>query len=202
MEFYQRSAHPTIPAAHRMMPAPAHHQYLPDPQLLPPSYAPPQYAASHHTEPYSAPPRRLPSVSELLVPQQQQQQQQVAAASPARNPPPAPYAISYAHSDRPPQSHPQHAAAYTDSSAYAVEPQKPLGIDVPKSASASHHRDSESASSVSSQTTLVDNYSPQLTRQPPAFKQPPSSTNRTMYEDDVFTAARILMSLRTCKMPC
>ncbi|KAJ2682363.1 hypothetical protein H4R19_007145, partial [Coemansia spiralis] len=64
----------------------------------------------------------------------------------------------------------------------------------------SPHRDSESASSVSSLTTLIDKHSPaayhhhhagpkQYRPQPP----PAAPAQRDLYEDDVFMAANILM---------
>ncbi|KAI9500719.1 hypothetical protein BX070DRAFT_237302 [Coemansia spiralis] len=204
------------------MAQPAHYQYTAAPDThhqQQPLYAAQQYG--HHTnDTYSGAPssRRLPSVSELLVSQQNtpQQQQQTMVASPVRES--APYTPLFAQPDR--LSHHQHqhqhqqglTGSYVATPSYAVEPLKSLGIDVPKHHSAhdaaSYHRDSESASSVSSQGTLVDNYSPQA-HQTFAFKLQQkqqqyisSSTDHSMYEDDVFTAASILMSLRTCKMPC
>ncbi|KAJ2160861.1 hypothetical protein GGF46_001918 [Coemansia sp. RSA 552] len=79
---------------------------------------------------------------------------------------------------------------------------KPFAIDVPSRASgASGHRDSESASSVSSQTTLVDSYSPAAHR-PGAKQRPTTVVDGSVCEEDVFAAASILMSLRTCKLPC
>ncbi|KAJ1664378.1 hypothetical protein IW140_004117 [Coemansia sp. RSA 1813] len=194
MEFSQRPAHPAIPGTHRMMaaaptpPAPTHYQYVPDTQQ--PPYASPQYAHPP-TDVYSVAPRLLPSVSELLV------SQQTVATSPVR------CAVPYAYSDHQAQIHPHHSV-YTAPPSYATEPQKPLGIDVPKPATSSHHRDSESASSVSSQITLIDNFSPQQQAyQMSDFKQQQiSSSTRAVYEDDVFTAASILMSLRACKIPC
>ncbi|KAJ2550599.1 hypothetical protein EV175_004007, partial [Coemansia sp. RSA 1933] len=109
----------------------------------------------------------------------------------------------YAYPDHQPQIRPQ-PAVYAAPPFYAMEPQKPLGIDVPKSTPPSHHRDSESASSVSSQITLVGNFSPQKAHQPSSgFKQQQQQQQMGgTYEDDVFAAARILMSLRACKMPC
>ncbi|KAJ1785680.1 hypothetical protein LPJ59_006091 [Coemansia sp. RSA 2399] len=192
MEFSQRPAHPAIPGAHRMMaapaPVPAHYQYVPDaPQ--------PHYTHPSTDTMYSPAPCRLPSVSELLVSQKYSSSQHHQAADTT----PVHTAALYAqHPDHQAQIiHPQHAA-YTSPPLYAMEPQKPLGIDVPKPIAASHHRDSESASSVSSQATLVGSFSPQQPRQTPGFKQQIGG----VYEDDVFTAASILMSLRTCKMPC
>ncbi|KAJ1934029.1 hypothetical protein FBU59_005828 [Linderina macrospora] len=112
------------------------------------------------------------------------------------------------------------------------EHQQVFAIDVPgaraiqqqqQQASAeylNYHRDSESASSVSSQGTLMDSrLSPihhtykrasiyqQHQQQQQYVQQPFASTpvadaDRNMCEEDVFTAASILMSLRTCKMPC
>ncbi|KAJ2432703.1 hypothetical protein GGF42_009533 [Coemansia sp. RSA 2424] len=165
----------------------------------------------HHQQPhagdtYSAASRRLPSVSELLVSQSAAQQQAVAGHS-------APYV----------------PASYSPSSIQ----QKSFGIDVPSARSAHHtnnhhgssayavagHRDSESASSVSSQATLLGSYSP-----PPhqrtfsqqqhafgaadfkdparAFHAPGDADCDLRDQDEVYTAASILMSLRACKMPC
>ncbi|KAJ1940135.1 hypothetical protein EC988_007121 [Linderina pennispora] len=113
------------------------------------------------------------------------------------------------------------------------EPQQVFAIDVPGARAIqqqqmtteylSYHRDSESASSVSSQGTLMDSrVSPihhtykrtsiyqqhqqqsqhQQYVQQPFASTPAAEADRNMCEEDVFTAASILMSLRTCKMPC
>ncbi|KAJ1942818.1 hypothetical protein GGF37_002940, partial [Kickxella alabastrina] len=105
---------------------------------------------------------------------------------------------------------------------YAVaDSQKGYGIDVP--APSYYQRDPESASSLSSQATLLESYSP-LAQQRGHAKQSsyagdyenestrifqtqkpnhqPSNSVSSMCEEDVFAAASILMSLRTFKTPC
>ncbi|KAJ2885805.1 hypothetical protein H4R27_001096 [Coemansia aciculifera] len=213
MEFSQRPAHSTtLPGAHGFMaaaPPPAHRAYAaPDSQQQQQTF----YATSsymHHQQQqhagdvYAAASRRLPSVSELLVSQGAAQQQAVAGHL-ARDS--APYAAP---------------AAYSPASIQ----QKPFGIDVPQARSThshSHHhgsgayavaghRDSESGSSVSSQVTLLGSYSP-----PPhqralgvdykdparAYRSPGDADCDLRDQDEVYTAASILMSLRACKMPC
>ncbi|KAJ2343455.1 hypothetical protein GGF43_005697, partial [Coemansia sp. RSA 2618] len=107
----------------------------------------------------------------------------------------------FAHGDRPVQHY-----AYGPNS-FHVDAPKAYGIDVPAPRMPEYgqaHRDSESgASSVSSQATLLGGYSPvshrSVAKQLPQHSAP---LDRGMCEDDVFTAASILMSLRTCKMPC
>ncbi|KAJ1885871.1 hypothetical protein GGI01_003682 [Coemansia sp. RSA 376] len=205
MEFSQRPTHSTThPGAHGFMaaaPPPAHRAYAaPDSQQQQTFYATSPYMhqqqQQHAGDVYSAASRRLPSVSELLV-SQGAAQQQVVAGHLARDS--APYAAP---------------AAYSPASI----PQKPFGIDVPQARSAHHygsgayavagHRDSESGSSVSSQVTLLGSYSP-----PPHqrafgvdYKDPArayrSPGDADCDQDEVYTAASILMSLRACKMPC
>ncbi|KAJ2732759.1 hypothetical protein IW152_003562 [Coemansia sp. BCRC 34962] len=194
MEFSQRPAHSsTHSGVHGFMaaaPPPAHRIYaVPDSQQQQQQtfYATSPYMhhqQQQHTAADVYPPasRRLPSVSELLVSQSAAQQQAVAGHL-ARDS--APYAASYSP---------------------ASIQQKSFGIDVPQARSSAHHhrpsdyaaighRDSESASSVSSQTTLLGGYSPPLHQR--AFVPDHKGD-----QDEVYTAASILMSLRACKMPC
>ncbi|KAI8321444.1 hypothetical protein GQ54DRAFT_304786 [Martensiomyces pterosporus] len=219
MEFSQRPAHSTLPGAHGFMAAsPAHYQYSADSQ--PAHYATSPYSQQQANDTYPITPRRLPSVSELLTPQDSQQ---VAG-----------YAPQLMQIDRQQQQQHNSATGYTGSGSYSVvESQKPFGIDVPGSRGmqpstdyAGYHRDSESASSVSSQGTLVDSHMPphhqhsykqQLAsdykdnsriyqsrpqQQQQQNQQQALEADRSVCEEDVFTAASILMSLRTCKMPC
>ncbi|KAJ1957403.1 hypothetical protein GGI12_005036 [Dipsacomyces acuminosporus] len=211
MEFSHRPAHSNLPGAHGPMSAsPAHYQYSTDSQPAN-HYATSPYAHHQHQASLGAPtsvseaypitaPRRLPSVSELLTPHDTQQ---VAGY--------APQLMQIDHQQQQQQQQQQSTAAgYSNSSYAVVDSQKPFGIDVPGSYSsqtsaeyAGYHRNSESASSVSSQSTLVDSH---LSAHPShtykQYQQHSTEAGRSMYEEDVFTAASILMSLRTCKMPC
>ncbi|KAJ2796423.1 hypothetical protein H4R21_004723 [Coemansia helicoidea] len=91
--------------------------------------------------------------------------------------------------------------------AYACPP-----VDIPGHRAPERvHRDSESASSVSSIATLVDKHSPAAYHHHAGPKQyrvqaapaaVAAAAPHDVYEDDVFMAANILMSLRTCKLPC
>ncbi|KAJ2498383.1 hypothetical protein GGH96_004368 [Coemansia sp. RSA 1972] len=215
MEFSQRPAHPSLSRAHGYIaaaPASAHSHYsyagqdaqqayyAPVYAQLPP---PPQtdiYAGSPQSLPpqadiYAGSPQRLPSLSQLLEPQDTPQQV-ASVQAPA-------YTPRFAHADRPVQQHYMYAQpAYP-----VVDAPKAYGIDVPAPRvpdyGAQAHRDSESgASSVSSQGTLVGSYSPAGLRTVTKQTPPSAPLDRGMCEDDVFAAASILMSLRTCKMPC
>ncbi|KAJ2910820.1 hypothetical protein GGI21_000468 [Coemansia aciculifera] len=187
-------------AAGGAAPTPVHHVYTaPDMhhhhhhhQQQPPFYATSPYMLHQQQNPadaYSAAPRRLPSVSELLVSPgtsaSAAQQQAVAAA----------HSASYAPTMYSPANIQQ-------------QQQKPFSIDVPLARSSAHHtsaayavpghhRDSESASSVSSQATLLDSYSPSSSSHQRAFKE-----YDLRDQDEVYKAASILMSLRACKTPC
>ncbi|KAJ2744230.1 hypothetical protein GGI20_003129 [Coemansia sp. BCRC 34301] len=210
MEFSQRPTHSTtLPGAHAYMAAattsPTHaHRAYATPDLQQQQQHQAFYSSSpymhhqqqHASDSYLAASRRLPSVSELLVVSQATaaaQQQAVAG----------------------------HSAPNSYSSA-SIIPSKPFGIDVPSARSAAQHnhyaitghRDSESASSVSSQATLLDNYSPPPPSHQRAFSQHEFKDSARVYrppgdadcdphdQDEVYTAASILMSLRACKMPC
>ncbi|KAJ2780591.1 hypothetical protein GGI15_003485 [Coemansia interrupta] len=226
MEFSQRPAHSTFSGAHSYMPAaappPAHHQYLlasKGGSANQPLYTQRNAAASASAnEAYPGAPRRLPSVSELLISPDTVQQAAVAG---------------HASRDLALLSMQQHkystnaTGVFGTSSAYpAAESQMAYGIDVPAPrhaqdaatgdyVAAAYHRNSESASSVSSHETLVDGgamlsnpqyhtYSKQNTRHIVASQnqqQQQQMVVSCMCEDDVFAAASILMSLRTCRMP-
>ncbi|KAJ1846850.1 hypothetical protein LPJ70_001832 [Coemansia sp. RSA 2708] len=180
MEFSQRPAHYA---------ASTHYPYAgQDAQQV--YYAQPQ---PHPAEAYASSPRRLPSVSELLVtPDAPQQAVSAHPYAPTR----------FAVADRPAAQH-YVPGAYGPGAYPVADVSKAYGIDVPAPRAPDYgapaYRDSESAaSSVSSQGTMVDNYSPAAHRAAAKQLQQPSG----MCEDDVFTAASILMSLRTCKMPC
>ncbi|KAJ1811743.1 hypothetical protein LPJ75_003993 [Coemansia sp. RSA 2598] len=166
MEFSQRPATQGLAAA-----PPAHyHQYAPSAE-----------------DAYPGAPRRLPSLSELLVPQEPPVQQAAVAGRRSRDP--ASYSThhpySHAHQQMQMQIQAQRAAQ---------------AIDLPVSSAHhhQHHRDSVSASSsVSSQDTLIDSYAAAA-----AKHAQPGQLAPGMCEEDVFAAASILMSLRTCKLPC
>ncbi|KAJ2626822.1 hypothetical protein H4R22_004666, partial [Coemansia sp. RSA 1290] len=98
------------------------------------------------------------------------------------------------------------AAAYGQTAYPITGTPKGYAIDVPSSRVPDYGvptcRDSESgASSVSSQGTLVDNCLP-VARHVAIKQHSMAAVDRGMCEEDVFTAASILMSFRTCKMPC
>ncbi|KAJ1853381.1 hypothetical protein LPJ73_002659 [Coemansia sp. RSA 2703] len=245
MEFSQRPAHSTLSGAYSYIsaaaPAPAHYQYpsaskgdTANQQLYaavsPTGYA--QHSAvvsAPANESYTGAPRRLPSVSELLISQEAIQQAAVAGH------------VSRDHVVLSMQQH-KHSASASDgfglaSSYPAGEAQNAYGIEVPAPrrvqdtvtgdyVAAAYHRESESASSVSSHGTLVDGgamlpsqqyhvYNKQHNRQVDHVGEYKESTRHVvalqnqqqmvvsgMCEDDVFAAASILMSLRTCRMPC
>ncbi|KAJ2782485.1 hypothetical protein H4R18_002237 [Coemansia javaensis] len=91
----------------------------------------------------------------------------------------------------PHQSQPRHYPPRADPAAYSV--------DAP---AVTPHRNS--ASSTSSHVTLVDKHSPVAYHlgAKAAAPAPAPAPDRGAYEDDVFMAANILMSLRACKVPC
>ncbi|KAJ2614285.1 hypothetical protein H4S08_001763 [Coemansia sp. RSA 1365] len=216
MEFSQRPAHPALSNTHGFItaaaaaaPTSAHYSYAgQDPRQA--FYSSPVYA--HHQQQQqqvdnqSGNPRRLPSVSELLV-SQDPSTQQVAAVQHSTS-----YAPRFAQAD-PQSQHLYISGAYSHGAYQTMDAPKTYAIDVPGVHATGYvaqaHRDSESSSSVSSQTTIVGNYSP--TAHYSAAKQHPqqqvqvqssAAIDRGMCEEDVFTAASILMSLRACKMPC
>ncbi|KAJ1720183.1 hypothetical protein LPJ53_005156 [Coemansia erecta] len=215
-------------------PPPAHYQYSPASKgdsANQQFYTPHSAAVPASTnEAYPGAPRRLPSVSELLISQEAAQQAAVAGH------------VSRDHAFLSMQQH-KHSAnatgAFGTASAYpAAESQMAYGIDVPVPrrvhdaatgdyVAAAYHRESESASSVSSHGTLVDGgamlsnqqyhtFSKQHDRQMGHNGEYTENTGHIvasqnqqqqmvvlgMCEDDVFAAASILMSLRTCRMPC
>ncbi|KAJ2723476.1 hypothetical protein GGI07_002599 [Coemansia sp. Benny D115] len=137
---------------------------------------------------------------------------------------------------KPPRPQPQQQQQMVPPAMYsptAADVQKSYAIDVPQRRqapdAAGYHRDSESSSSVSSQGTLLESYSPQTHQRAfakhgaeyrPSTRifaptqqqhvataaaihvQPELAAGAGMCEEDVYAAASILMSLRTCKMPC
>ncbi|KAJ2082728.1 hypothetical protein H4R24_001324 [Coemansia sp. RSA 988] len=219
MEFSQRPAHPALSGTHGFItavtataPASTHYSYAgQDPRQS--FYGSPVYAHQQHHQQHQQQqvdiqpgnPRRLPSVSELLVSHDHSPQQ---VAAPQHS---ASYAPCFVQPDLQPQHH-YMPSVYSHNAYQPVDASKAYAIDVPGAQAAGYvaqaHRDSESSSSVSSQTTIVGNYSPtahySAAKQRPQQQQMQNLTaiDRGMCEEDVFNAASILMSLRACKMPC
>ncbi|KAJ1721520.1 hypothetical protein LPJ61_006035 [Coemansia biformis] len=224
MEFSQRPAHAPLSGAHGFItaavgappPPPsahAHYAYPGQDSPQPVYSAAAAYAQPAQHQPsadsYAGVARRLPSVSELLV----------TPDSAAAIQQPAPYAVPCAQPSLVAQQQQQQhymAGAYGQGAYPPTSTPKAYGVDVPGLRAPDHGpRDSEPASSVSSHSTLIDKHSPAAYHHtgakqyhlpsPPAATVPAATAvaaQRDMYEDDVFVAANILMSLRTCKMPC
>ncbi|KAJ1643245.1 hypothetical protein J3B02_003529 [Coemansia erecta] len=166
MEFSQRPSTYGLAAA-----PPAHYQHPPD-----------------AVDTYPGAPRRLPSLSELLVSQEPAAQQAAVAGHRSRDS--ASYSMHpHSHSHPHLRLHPQRTA-------------QPFDPSAPHYASAAHHHNS-APSPVSSQSTLIDSFSPVHKGSAGLFAPPQASQLVLgMCEEDVFAAASILMSLRTCKLPC
>ncbi|KAJ2452674.1 hypothetical protein EV183_002733 [Coemansia sp. RSA 2336] len=207
MEFSQRPAHQPLSGAHGFItaaaaPASTHYYVGQDaPRQVyysAPAYAPPPHHPQQQpsTDIYAGSPRRLPSVSELLV--SPDTPQNAAAVQPSPN--------SAPRFDRSVQQG-YAAAAYAQPAYPVTGTPKGYAIDVPSSRVPDYGvptcRDSESAaSSVSSHGTLVDSYLPAAQNMATKQQHSMAAVDRGMCEEDVFTAASILMSFRTCKMPC
>ncbi|PIA18419.1 hypothetical protein COEREDRAFT_85379 [Coemansia reversa NRRL 1564] len=203
MEFSQRPAHPTLSNTHGFItaaaataPTSAHYSYAgQDPRQAfygSPVYAHHQQQQQQQVDKQSGNPRRLPSVSELLVSQDTSTQQAMSTTSlpssmeewatrlqsllqkgyagencdfcmVAAVQHSSSYAPRFSQSDPQPQQL-YMTGAYSHGAYQTMDAPKAYAIDVPGVHAAGYvaqaHRDSESSSSVSSQTTIIGNYSP------------------------------------------